>query len=248
MIFRKNNKPALNFETDNWAVRKYAPIRPSIEFLPKKFKEMPLFLNKQEHMIDSIKTVKACPGIKDYLTLGYIIPAWCDMEFTPVEDGQVLGRYSDPAYNHASHYEEQVGNLLEKTHKVNRPIKLDNPWRTWTSKGWSILYLPLFYHDDLNFDAVPGIIDHDLGALQSPINIMIREPKKTVIKLGDPLVQIIPVRREEIFARTGDISKTAIIRNNNIIRLFSQTFKGWTKYMKEKKNYKIVNEDTDLPE
>jgi len=241
-------KTEINFETNNWAVRKYAPIRPAIEFLPKKFKEMPLFVDKQEHMIDSTKTIKACPGIKDYLTLGYIIPAWCDMEFTPVQDGQIFGRYSDPTYNHAIHSQEQVGNFLEKTYKVNTPIKLDNPWRTWTTKNWSLLYLPLHYHDGLNFNAVPGIIDHDLGALHSPINIMLKENKKTVIKQGDPLVQVIPIRREIVNARTGDLSKTAILRHDSIIKLFDMTFKGWTKYMKEKKNYRITNNDTELPE
>lgn len=248
MIFKKKNDVNVHFETNNWAVRKYSPIRPAKEFLPEKFKNLPPFLDKKEHMIDSIKTVKSCPGIKDYLSLGYIIPAWCDMEFYPTNDGQVLGRYSDPEYNHTLHYPGQIQNFLENTYKVNTPIKLDNPWLTWTAKGWSILYLPLYYHDGLNFEAVPGIIDHDLGVTKSPINIMLKEPKKTVIKQGDPLVQVIPIRREDIMAETSKISQTAVDRQYSIGKLFSMSFNGWAKYMKEKKNYKIINKDTELPE
>lgn len=242
-----NKKPEINFETDNWAVRNFAPIRPSTEFLPEKFKNLPAFVRKERHMIDSVKTIKACPGIKDYLSLGYIIPAWCDMEFMP-EEHNIIGRYSDPSYNHAVHGQQQLENFLEKKYKVRSPLKLDNPWRIWCAKGWSILYLPLFYHEDLNYEAVPGIIDHDVGALQSPINVMLKEHTYTFIKQGDPLVQIIPIKRETVTLRTGDLSQTAWLRHKAISSLNKLSFKGWQKYMKEKKNYKIINEDTELPE
>lgn len=246
-MFNKNKKPQINFETDNWAVRKFAAIKPSADFLPERFKGLPAFVNKERHMVDSVKTVKACPGIKDYLSLGYIIPAWCDMEFMPDNDN-IIGRYSDPNYKHAIHGSAQMGNFLEKTYKVRTPLKLDNPWRIWASKGWSILYLPLFYHEDLNYEAVPGIIDHDLGALHSPINVMLKEPVYTSIKQGDPLVQIIPIKRDVVTLRTGKESKTSVLRNIAINSMNMMSFKGWQRFMKDKKIYKIKAEDTELPE
>lgn len=244
-LFKKT--PEINFECDNWAVRKYAPITPASNFLPTRFKNLPAFVDKQTHMIDSIKTVKACPGIKDYLSLGYVIPAWCDMEFTPQGDN-IFGRYSDPTYNNAIHSKEQIGDFLEKKYRVRTPLKLDNPWRTWSKKGWSILYLPMFYHEDVNFEAMPGIIDHDVGGLHSPINVMLKENKYTFIKQGDPLVQMIPIKRDPVLLRTGNASELAWIRNNAITAMHKMTFKGWTKYVKEKKTYKIKHQDTDLPE
>ena len=240
-------KAQINFETDNWAVRKYAPIRPAAEFIPDKFKNLPPFLRKERHMVDSVKTVKSCPGIKDYLSLGYIIPAWCDMEFQP-EGDNIIGRYSDPDYNHTIHPAEQMGNFLEKTYTVRSPLKLDNPWRIWTAEGWSIMYLPLFYHEEQNWSAAPGIIDHDMGALQSPINLLLKRHEYTSIKQGDPLVQIVPIKREQVTLRTGDLSQTAWLRHKAISSLNKLSFKGWQKYMKEKKIYKIKNEDMDLPE
>lgn len=248
-MFNFNKKtPEINFECDNWAVRKFAPIQPAANFIPDKFKSLDAFVKKERHMIDSIKTVKACPGIKDYFGLGYIMPAWCDMEFQPTNNDDIIGRYSDPNYNHARHPSPQMGDFLEKKYKVRSPLKLDNPWKTWTKKGWSLLYLPLFYHEDLNYEAVPGIIDHDLGGLQSPINVMLKEHKYTLIKQGDPLVQIIPIKRDKVTLRTGKLSETAWIRNNAITAMHKMTFKGWQKYVKDKKTYVIKNENDDLPE
>ena len=244
-MFRKT--PEIHMSCDNWAVRKYAPIQPASNFLPERYKKMAGFVDKQPHLIDSVKTVKACPGIKDYFSLGYVIPAWCDMEFEPKGDN-IWGRYSDPNYNHSIHSPGQMDNFLETKYNVRSPLKLDCPWNIWTKKGWSLLYLPLFYHEDVNYEAMPGIIDHDLGGLRSPINVMLKERKHTFIKQGDPLVQIIPIKRDVVTLRTGDFSKLAWLRDTAITSMHKMTFKGWTKYVKEKKNYKVIQEDLDLPE
>ena len=110
------------------------------------------------------------------------------------------------------------------------------------------MYLPLFYHEELNYEAVPGIIDHDLGALHSPINIMLKEPVYTSIKQGDPLVQIIPIKREEVTLRTGKETETSYLRNIAINSMNMMSFKGWQRFMKDKKVFKLKAEDTDLPE
>lgn len=245
---KKEKKYQVYFETDNWAVRKYAPIRPAREFTPNNFTNMTAFVDKQPHMIDSTKTVRACPGISEYLGLGYVIPAWCDIELYPQENGEVRARYSDPSYKHGFHYPQQMQNFMDKTFKVRTPVKLDNPWRTYTAKGWSLLYLPMLYHEEQNWQAVPGISDNDIGALQSPINIMLKEPVKTLIKQGDPLCQVIPIYREEVSARTGDIRPSTHVRNTGIIRSMFMSFKGWTKLMRERKRYSVDAHDTDLPE
>jgi hypothetical protein len=240
--------PVINFECDSWAVRKYAAVRPAREFVPEKFQNLPPFVDKKEHLLDSIKTVRACPGISEYMGLGYVIPAWCDIELFPENNGQsVRARYSDPKYNHAIHYPEQLGNFLEKTFSVRSPVKLDNPWRVYSQKNWSILYLPMYYWEGRNWEAVPGIIDHDIGALVSPINIMLKEPKYTIIKQGEPLVQLVPIYREEVLAKSSDVTETAMKRNRSILGLHSMTFKGWTKFMRERKQYKLDAQDTDLP-
>ena len=238
-------KPQIYFETNNYAVRKFAPIKPASEFVPEKFRNLPIKIKEGDHRIDDIFSVKICPGIQDYIGLGYVIPAWCDMEFIPNND-EMFVRYSDPNNTHAVHYKDQIGDFLDTKFKVRTPNKLDNPWLTYAEKNWSILYLPMLYHEDQNFEAVPGVIDHDKGALVSPINIMVKEHKQFLIKQGTPIVQAIPFQRQVVTARTGKVRTSTLDRLNAINSLFSMTFKGWRKFMTEKKIFKVDSNDTKL--
>ena len=99
-----------------------------------------------------------------------------------------------------------------------------------------------------NWQAMPGIIDHDIGALQSPINIMLKQPIPTLIKQGDPLCQVIPIQRNDIVARTGDIRDSTKLRDKSIVQSMFMSFKGWARLMREHKRYKVDAYDTDLPE
>ena len=240
-------KPILFFETENWAVRKHAPIRPAKEFMPEAWKNMPTYTKKATHLIDSDKSVKACPGIGDFMSMGYVIPAWCDIEITPGQDGlSVSTRYSEPNYNSAYHPVDQISKDLLKNFGVRAAVKLDNPWKMWAAEGWTLMYLPMFYFEDRNFEAIPGVIDHDMGALVNPINIMLKEIKPTTIKLGDPLCQVIPIKRETVVARTGQLSDTAVNRHNAISQLKNIVFAGWTRWQHAKKDYVVDAHDLSL--
>ena len=86
--FKKKEEHQIFFTTDEWAIRKYAPIEPAKNFLPKAFKDMETYLVKKKYALDSTKTIKSCPGIIDYCSAGYVITAWCDMEINPGIDGK----------------------------------------------------------------------------------------------------------------------------------------------------------------
>tara|TARA_Y100000389_G_C17393454_1_gene481222 strand:+ start:541 stop:1296 length:756 start_codon:yes stop_codon:yes gene_type:complete len=244
-------EPVIFFETERWAVRKHAPIEPAGKFKPDVWKRMPAYVNKQKHKADSDQTVKGCPGIKDFMETGFVIPAWCDMEITPSECGNFVNtRYSDSSYNDAHHPPDQVsvpGAEILTKFGVRASVKLDCPWKIWSKPNWSVLYQPMFYHEDRNYEAIPGIIDHDLGALISPINIMLKEIKPTFIKMGEPLVQLIPIKRETVVARSGDLSETSVNRHNAIIGLQNIIFNTWSKWQHAKKTYIVDKNDTDLP-
>jgi|TARA_B100000902_G_C27321539_1_gene925028 hypothetical protein len=244
-------EPVIFFETERWAVRKHAPIEPAGKFKPDVWKRMPAYVNKQKHKADSDQTVKGCPGIKDFMETGFVIPAWCDMEITPSECGNFVNtRYSDSSYNDAHHPPDQVsvpGAEILTKFGVRASVKLDCPWKIWSKPNWSVLYQPMFYHEDRNYEAIPGIIDHDLGALISPVNIMLKEIKPTFIKMGEPLVQLIPIKRETVVARSGDLSETSVNRHNAIIGLQNIIFNTWSKWQHAKKTYIVDKNDTDLP-
>lgn len=247
--FKKKEEYQVYFTCEDWAIRKYAPVQPAKNFLPPGFKDMPTYLRQCQHAIDSIKTVKACPGIIDYCSAGFVIPAWCDIELHPTPDGkQVMGRYSHGKFKHAIHVTEQLQDIMCNKFDVRVAVKLDNPWFTWAAEGYSLLYLPVYYYDDTrNWEAVPGWMDHDMGAPQSPINIMLKERKPTMIKMGEPLVQVIPIKREQVKAYTGELNEIGRMRQYSISYLHNMMFSGWIKRVRQKKSYTVDAHDTELP-
>jgi len=247
--FKKKRDPDIFFTTDEWAIRKFSPIEPAQNFLPKSFKVMDTFAVRKKYMIDSVKTIKSCPGIVDYCSAGYVITAWCDMEINASDDGQnTFVRYSHPKFQQGGHRPEVIQNFMSHKFGVRMSVKLDNPWAIWTKPGISAMYLPMYYYEDTrNWEALPGIIDHDIGAVVSPINIMLKEIKPTFIKQGEPLVQVVPFRREEFIAYTGDNNDTTKARYNALSYLHNMSFSGWIKHMRSKKSYSIDAHDTDLP-
>ena len=241
----KNNDPVINFACNNWGVRKYAPIQPAGKFFPEKFKKMsPYFEDgKAEHNIDSLKTVRVISS--RLYEHGFVIRL---RDITTSHHLMVnLNRYSDEMYKDAFHPDEQLQGLMKEKFSVRGAVKLDNPWFTWNKPGWSTLYLPMYYHQDRNWEAVPGVMDHDLGAPQSPINIMLKEIKPTTIKMGEPIVQVIPFKRETQIARTMELNETVMKRQWAISSLHKMTYAGWIKWVKAKKLYKVDARDTNLP-
>ena len=247
--FKKKKLPQIYFTCDEWAIRKYAPIQSAKKFLPLSFKNMETYLIKKEHVLDSVKTIKSCPGIVDFCSSGFVIPAWCDIEINPAHDGKSVSvRYSHPKFKQGSHDPAVIQDFMSNKFNVRMSVKLDNPWYMWAAEGYSLMYFPMYYYDDSNnWEALSGIIDHDIGAIQSPINIMLKEPKQTIIKMGEPLVQVVPFKREEIIAYTGASNKVTQKRYYGLSYLHDMTFGSWMKYMREKKSYLVDAHDVDLP-
>jgi len=247
--FKKKEDYQVYFTTDEWAIRKYAPVQPAKNFTPDAFKHMETYVVKNKHPIDSLKSIKTCPGIVDYCNAGYVIPAWCDIEMIPTPDcNYVEVRYSHPRWKQGSHPPRVIQNFMSEKFKVRMSVKLDNPWLTWTSDGYSLLWLPMYYYDDSrNWEAIPGWIDQDLGPIQTPINIMLKNPIPTVIKMGEPLVQLIPIKRDTTKAFVGDTTHESVKRHNGISYLHDMTFTGWGKWIRGKKPYIVDINDTELP-
>lgn len=249
MLPFKKETPHVIFSTPEWAVRKLTPILPAKEFLPPALKAMDTYIFKKKHPIDSSKTIKSCPGIIDFCNAGFVIPAWCDIEIIPQENGRdVAIRYSQPKYKTAAHPIEQIQEFMKNKFNVRVGVKLDNPWTMHTKDGYSLLFLPMFYYDDTrNWEALPGWQDQDVGAMVSPINIMLKKIEPTIIRAGEPIVQVIPIKREDIVARTCDYNSGIQKRLQGLASLWNITFAGWGKYMRTKKSYTVDARDTDLP-
>jgi len=246
--FKKEQKPHVTFTTNEWAIRKYAPIVPAKDFMPPAFKNMSTYVAKRKHPIDSEKTVKTCAGIVDYCSAGFVIPAWCDIEILPTPDGKSVNvRYSQPKFKHALHPQPQLQDFMNTRFSVRVGVKLDNPWTMHTAEDYSLLCLPMYYYDDTrNWEAIPGWLDQDVGAMVSPINIMLNRIEPTYIKMGEPIMQVIPIKREEVVAYTGAYDAKIDSRLRSLAYLWGITFAGWMKYMRTKKSYTVDAHDTEL--
>lgn len=247
--FKKKNNYQVYFTCEDWAIRKYTPVAPARSFLPPAFKNMQAYVQQERHHIDSIKTVKSCPGIGDFCSAGFVIPAWCDIEIIPDASGNFIKtRYSHPKFKEGYHPSEMLQGFLSNKFSVKTAIKLDNPWLMWAAQGYSLLYQPMYYYDDSrNWEALPGWIDQDMATVSNPIPIMLKENKVTLIKAGEPIVQVIPIKRENVTAYTGAVNNTTIERYNGLSYLHNMTFGGWLKHIRTKKSYTVDAHDVELP-
>jgi hypothetical protein len=99
---------------------------------------------------------------------------------------------------------------------------------------------------DQPFHAVPGVLESDKCHLECPINIMVKEPKDFTIKMGTPLVQIVPFKRQSITAISRETTESDKVRNNKLLTQIWLKFVGIGKYFYEQTTYKIDRRDLDV--
>jgi hypothetical protein len=246
MLFNKKQTPIIEFSCKEWAIRKHAPVLPSIHFLPKEYEDLPAgnkcpFDHFQEA---SLLSIKLCPAVGNYLNAGYVIPAWCDIEIT-FEDNNFRINYSNLNYQHRTHPEEQFKGMFDRF-KMRTDIKLDSPWAIKTAPGYSVMWMPMWFHNN-NFQAVPSIVDTDSVPNHNPINIMLFEAKTTIIKMGDPLVQVIPFKREHITGVSREYTEADYKRKDALMGLGQLSKYGWRQFIKKNVKYLLDRKDLDLP-
>jgi hypothetical protein len=239
-------KPIIEFICSDYAVRKHVPVLPASEIQPEAWKNLKgFFTYKNQHMT----TAKVCPALGAWLDAGYIICAPCDIDIQFSEDGFQDGSkaravYSNPKFKTDGHSSIQLGNLLPD-YKYRGVIKINQPWWIQTAPGYSCTFLPLMFWDH-PFHAVPGVLESDKCHLECPINIMIKEPKDFTIKMGTPLVQIVPFKRENITAISRETTESDKTRNSKLLTQIWLKFVGVGKYFYEQTTYKIDRRDLDV--
>mgnify|MGYP001053910133 FL=1 len=160
---------------------------------------------------DKQQTIRACPAMQDWLTMGYYLVAETDIVVQVGQDLNSDGGTQTSAWSYeqkkigsSSHPDTQFGNAMEPEKRAGLPVKdafkFRNPWNIKTPDGYSTLYLDPFLHQNQHFSVWPGIIDTDKFNLNMDNAQIIFYPKvdhSFIIKKGTPIVQIIPFRREE---------------------------------------------------
>jgi hypothetical protein len=147
-----------------------------------------------------------CPGIFSLMSLGWIQRAYQDFEITPEIEGfywkskvdqtkQPGGNYTGPYIEgHTAEQLYQFKNWPANTH--SSVIKIASPWMVKIPEGYSLLVMPIPYHDEVRFTAASGIIK-GTNFLNVQMYWHCRDTTE-VIKEGTPLNQMMLLKNEKV--------------------------------------------------
>lgn len=237
----KRQKPEIEFITYNFLSRKEYPVKPAKEFIPQEWKN----ISRSNEFGEG--TIKACPGISDWMMQGYIIPAWTDMEVVYNEFGPdlKLGRSGTGS----AHPPYQCEGFLDSKSHYGGSVKLPCNWYIKTAPGWSIMILPLWYHKTLpDMEAMPGIIHSDEHHTEVNINFILKTKENFSVKAGTPLVQIVPFKRQNVHGVSRAATDIDKKRHNLWLVIYTNVINGITKFYKKKTQYTLERKDLDFEE
>jgi hypothetical protein len=242
-LFKKT--PTIEFFTSEWSARKFYPIKPAKECLPPYWKEMPAVIPTRDYPVE---TAKKCPGITDWITSGYILSAWTDIEVIQDSPGGPRAILHNGRETNSAHPPSQCLNLLDHRSHHLGSIKLPDVWMVKTAPGWSIMVQPLWYWKNQPWEQMPGIMHMDFHSCEINMNMILKTTENFTIAAGTPLCQIIPFKRENVTGVSRAMRIEDAKRHNILNKLFSWTKNGFPKFYRRKINYSLDQQDLDLEE
>ena len=191
MVFSKKIK---FIATQQEMVKVWPHPKPANHFMPPEYKNLKRHLEKDLHKA----TVKTCIPFLDALTFGYIIPFDQDYVIDAVENDFSLVPANREEQDIDYHNKIQLPVEWHPTTGENAG-KFINKWLIKTPPGYSCLFTqPLNRFGEQRFKLIDGVVDTDtyINVINFPF-IVLRKDKQFLIKKGDPMVQVIPFKREE---------------------------------------------------
>lgn len=173
---------------------------PAIKFLPDWYSEMETKINNNNvddncNLIVPHKTMKMCFGVIDSFSYGYIIPSFCDFNLHWQNDKLKIETSWEKNFI-SGFVESQFKEFKLPEDHVRSMVKITLPWRIETSPGTSILVTKPKWRN-INFEIYEGLVDSDQYVNHIHAIISFSRKEKVSIKRGQPLIQIIPLIRDE---------------------------------------------------
>lgn len=196
---------------------------PARKLMPEWFKNLPTRVDQTNPSHQENATIKRCPPFLDAMCAGWIIPLAGDIEITSSSGAEGV------TWKHTHHKEliEVHGDrqVTGNPQSPRPPMKFLNWWMMKVPVGYSILFVPPLNRPDFRFQCVSGMVDDGYmgnGALEY-INFpffFTATNYTGLIKAGTPLVQAIPIKRDEVLLSSrniniGVLSKEDIALNAN---------------------------------
>jgi hypothetical protein len=183
------------------------------KFLPEWYKQQKISTHyetfKHFNGVPESKMINAknCPAIQDYLTTGFIIPAWTNIRFHTSKDengklfqawdSSIRMAYDEDINLHIdSHPLEQTEFMDLKRTIDNKTLKLQLPYVFKVPKGYNIIYQDPFYHFRNDIKCLTGIVEADKwGSIAFPFEVL---KDNFELKAGTPLIQCFLYKREDL--------------------------------------------------
>lgn len=228
----KKNKIVFTNTMPDLVSDKYSP-KPAIKFIPEWYKKMESYIPETVKP-DSTPTIKKCIPVLDVMTAGYIIVSPFDI-YVSVIDGEIVYKYPGPAqYKMIEGHPRKQGYLHPNAMEHPFP-KWINPWGIKTPKGYSTLFIPPAHNPNPWFVALEGFVDTD--TYSAPVNFpfILKNPgTEFLIPAGTPIVQAIPVKRDDWISELSNDNTSA---NESTKFLSANFFDRYKKKFWERKSY-----------
>lgn len=176
-----------------------APPTPAKSHLPEWFRKLPPVSREAVSPTNNGLTIKRCMPFLDAMMSGWMMTLAATVRIEIKQNGTVVdaGWEFDRTMvsNHGAH--QVAGNPREPS----PPCKFHNFWTVRTAPGWSCLFVPPLNRPGQPFECVSGAVDTDSYAAEIHFPFFATAPDGIyTIEKGTPLVQVIPFRRDDVFA------------------------------------------------
>ena len=212
------------------------PVQKSFHFMPDWFVKTPADEGQTQ-------TIKQCPAIPEFMSMGITVPLWCDLKIKINDDGV---NWSTPRnqFRFDPHTEDQFTKWVPQHAKPTLVLKTHCPWRIKTPPGVLLLQLPMLWHFNPIFTVCAGVI---WSEFYHEINqqMMFHNTGEFLLQRGTPLAQYIPIRRETFNYDIGDQTDEQK-RNAHRSSLRTQTKYrgGYSQYVKKLEKCPHHNQDS----
>ena len=168
---------------------------PAAKGAPRWYRDMPADRDGPEGQPSLTRTVKNCVPFLEAMTCGYVMPAAGDLSLSLDPEGRFYGECRDLCVVEFHRVEQVKGSPFE-----NLPVvKIPNPWLVRTPPGYSTLFLPLLNNFETRIVPLAGLVDTDVFYREVNFPMLLTIPRGHTLNIarGTPLLQMIPVKREE---------------------------------------------------
>ena len=174
---------------------------PAVTHMPDWYKDMSSFRDGEKKLRvggrATNQTIKRCIPFMEAMTAGYYITLPADVVVSKEKDGTSRVNWLTHVDLIATHDVFQTIGFPMPSEYELLPFKFFNFFIIKTPPGYSSLFVHPINRPDLPFMSLSGLVDTDTHDVGIHFPFMLRKDFEGVIPKGTPIIQVIPIKRDE---------------------------------------------------